>query len=86
MNSAGSSKRLISDRGKEATIVKAIQVSQTGGPEVLRYVDAVDPRPGAGEALVDIKAVGVNFTDVYTRSGLNPPPSLPAMGWHSNSS
>ena len=58
--------------------MKAIQISQTGGPEVLQYVDVPDPQPGAGQALIDVKAIGVNYTDVYTRSGLNPP-SLPAI-------
>jgi NADPH2:quinone reductase len=56
--------------------MKAAQVTETGGPEVLRYVDVPDPVPGAGQALVDIQAIGVNYTDVYGRSGMNPP-SLP---------
>ena len=59
--------------------MKAVQMAQTGGPEVLRYVDVPDPRPGPGQALVGVKAIGVNYTDVYTRSGLNPPASLPAI-------
>ncbi len=59
--------------------MKCIQISQTGGPEVLSYVELDDPRPGPGQALVDVKAIGVNYTDVYTRSGLNPPASLPAI-------
>jgi len=50
--------------------MKAIRVSQTGGPEVLQYVDVDDPKPGAGEALVRIEAIGVNFIDVYHRTGL----------------
>ena len=58
--------------------MKAIQITQLGGPEVLKYADVPDPSPGAGQALIDIKAIGVNFTDVYTRSGLNPP-TLPAI-------
>lgn len=59
--------------------MKAVQLTQTGGPDVLRYVDVPDPRPpGQGQALVEIKAVGVNYTDIYTRSGLNPP-ALPAI-------
>lgn len=58
--------------------MKAIQLSQVGGPEVLKYVELPDPRPGTGEALIDVKAIGVNYTDVYTRSGLNPP-SLPTI-------
>jgi NADPH2:quinone reductase len=50
--------------------MKAIRVSQPGGPEVLQYVDLDDPKPGAGEALVRIEAIGVNFIDVYHRTGL----------------
>lgn len=59
--------------------MKCIQISQTGGTEVLNYVDVDDPKPGPGEAVVDLKAIGVNFTDVYTRAGVNPPASLPAI-------
>jgi NADPH2:quinone reductase len=58
--------------------MKAIQFTQVGGPEVLKYTDVPDPSPGAGQALIDVRAIGVNFTDVYTRSGLNPP-TLPAI-------
>lgn len=50
--------------------MKAIRVSQTGGTEVLQYVDIEKPAPGAGEALVRIEAIGVNFIDVYHRTGL----------------
>lgn len=50
--------------------MKAIRVRQTGGPEVLEYVDVDTPRPGNGQALVRIEAVGVNFIDVYHRTGL----------------
>ena len=50
--------------------MKAIRVSQTGGTEVLQYVDIETPEPGPGEALVRIEAIGVNFIDVYHRTGL----------------
>lgn len=52
--------------------VKAIVVSEKGGPEklVLREVD--DPSPGAGELLVDVRAAGLNFIDTYHRGGLYP--------------
>jgi NADPH2:quinone reductase len=50
--------------------MKAIRVSRTGGPEVLEYVDVETPRAEAGQALVRIEAVGVNFIDVYHRTGL----------------
>ena len=52
--------------------MKATRVHQVGGPEVLKYEDVPDPSPGPGQALVDIQAVGVNYTDTYTRSGLYP--------------
>ena len=52
--------------------MKAIQVSQTGGPEVLALVDVPEPRPKPNEALVQIKAAGVNFIDVYFREGRYP--------------
>jgi NADPH2:quinone reductase len=48
----------------------AIRVSRTGGPEVLEYVEVERPQPKAGEALVRIEAAGVNFIDVYHRTGL----------------
>jgi NADPH2:quinone reductase len=48
----------------------AIRVSRTGDPSVLEYVSADPPVPGKGEALVRIEAVGVNYIDVYHRSGL----------------
>ena len=50
--------------------MKAIRVTEHGGPEVLRLATVIDPRPGAGEVLVRMEAVGVNFIDVYFRKGL----------------
>ena len=52
--------------------MKAIQVTQTGGPEVLTFVDLPAPRPKANEALIEIKAAGINFIDVYIREGRYP--------------
>jgi NADPH2:quinone reductase len=49
--------------------MKAIQVKQTGGPEVLEYVDLPVPKPKPNEAVVKIAAAGVNFIDVYNREG-----------------
>ena len=49
--------------------MKAIQVKQTGGPEVMELVDLPVPQPKPNEALVKIQAVGVNFIDVYNREG-----------------
>ena len=54
--------------------MKAIQVLQTGGPEVLKLVDLPVPTPKPNEALVKITAIGVNFIDVYFREGRYPAP------------
>ena len=54
--------------------MQAIQVSQTGGPEVLSLVDVPVPSPKPNEALVNIKAAGINFIDVYVREGRYPTP------------
>ncbi|PWT88432.1 MAG: hypothetical protein C5B54_10655, partial [Acidobacteria bacterium] len=54
--------------------MKAIRLEKTGGPEVLQIQEIPDPIPGKGEALVRIEAIGVNFIDVYHRSGLYPQP------------
>jgi NADPH2:quinone reductase len=50
----------------------AIEVSRTGGPEVLRYVETPQPTPGPGELLIKAEAIGVNFIDTYFRSGQYP--------------
>ena len=47
----------------------AIEVSETGGPEVLRYVEVPEPKPGRGEVLIKAEAIGVNYIDTYFRSG-----------------
>ena len=57
--------------------MKAVQISEYGGPDALKYQDVPDLSPGDGEALVEIQAVGVNYTDVYSRAGINPGPPLP---------
>ena len=49
--------------------MKAIQIKQTGGPEVMELVDLPIPQPKPNEAVVKIAAVGVNFIDVYNREG-----------------
>ena len=54
--------------------MKAIQVAQAGGPEALTLVDLPIPTPKTNEALVEIKAAGVNFIDVYFREGRYPSP------------
>lgn len=48
----------------------AIRVHQIGGPEVLRYESVERPSPGAGQALVQLEATGINFLEVYQRTGL----------------
>jgi NADPH2:quinone reductase len=52
--------------------VKAIRVNEPGGPEVLSYEDVDVPDPGPGEARVKLAASGVNFIDVYQRTGVYP--------------
>jgi NADPH2:quinone reductase len=52
--------------------MKAIRVHEYGGPEALRYEEAPLPEPGSGEARVKIEAAGVNFIDVYHRTGRYP--------------
>ena len=54
--------------------MQAIQVAQNGGPEVLSPVTLPDPAPGPGEAVVALEACGVNYIDVYQRTGLYPVP------------
>ena len=54
--------------------MKAIMVENCGGPEVLVYRDAPTPTPKSGEACVRLEAIGVNFIDVYHRTGLYPLP------------
>jgi NADPH:quinone reductase len=50
----------------------AIEVAETGGPEVLSYVQKPQPSPGPGEVLIKSEAIGVNFIDTYFRSGSYP--------------
>ena len=57
--------------------MKAIRVRATGGPEVLEVGEVPRPEPGEAQVLVRVEAVGVNFIEVYQRTGLYPVP-LPA--------
>jgi len=50
--------------------MKAIRVKTLGGPEVLTLEDISDPKPGPGEAVVKLEAAGLNYIDVYYRTGL----------------
>lgn len=49
--------------------MRAVQITRHGGPEVLEIVDVPSPAAGAGELVVDVAAVGVNYRDVYEREG-----------------
>jgi NADPH2:quinone reductase len=49
--------------------MKAIQIRQTGGPEVLQLTELPIPEPGPGQALIRIEATGVNFIEIYFRKG-----------------
>ena len=53
-------------------MTKAIRIHANGGPEVMRWEDVAERQPGPGEALVRHGAVGVNFIDIYHRTGLYP--------------
>ena len=55
-------------------MMQAIQITQTGGAEVLQLRELPTPVPGPGEALVQIEACGVNFIDIYLRQGRYPSP------------
>lgn len=57
---------------------KAIRMYETGGPDVLRWEDVEVGKPGPGEVLLEQSAVGLNYIDVYHRSGNYPLPQLPA--------
>ncbi len=50
--------------------MKAIRVGELGGPENLVLADLPDPEPGPGDLLVDVEAAGVNYVDIYQRTGL----------------
>jgi NADPH2:quinone reductase len=52
--------------------MKSVRLNAYGGPEALRIEEIPTPRPASGEAVVALRAIGVNYIDIYTRSGLNP--------------
>jgi NADPH:quinone reductase len=58
---------------------KAIRIHDHGGPDVLLWEDVPTPQPAAGEALVRHDAIGVNFIDIYFRTGLYKLPAFPAV-------
>ncbi len=57
--------------------MKAIRIHSLGGPEVLQLEDVPEPQAKEGEAVVRIEAAGLNFSDVYFRTGLYKGPALP---------
>lgn len=60
--------------------MKAVFVTEFGGVDKLRYEDLPAPAPGEGQALVRIHAIGVNFIDIYHRTGLYPAPPPVVLG------
>jgi NADPH:quinone reductase len=52
--------------------MRAIRIHQTGGPDQLRLETLPDPVPGAGEVLVRLEAIGINFIEIYQRTGVYP--------------
>jgi NADPH2:quinone reductase len=60
--------------------MKAVRVHKYGGPEVLTLEDIPVPEPKAGEARVKLEAIGVNFIDIYQRTGLYPLPTPFTLG------
>lgn len=60
--------------------MKAIQIEEFGGPDVLRHVDAPDPQPGEGEVVVEVARSGINFADTHaTRNDYLAEQSLPLI-------
>lgn len=66
------------------TQVKAIQIEQNGGPEVLKLVTVSVPEPKADEVTIRQKAVGLNFIDIYCRTGLYPNPLPHGLGFEAS--
>ncbi|MEL0627595.1 zinc-binding dehydrogenase [Salinibacterium amurskyense] len=62
------------------TTMRAVQLTQHGGPEVLRVTEVATPTPGAGEVLVKVSAAALNNTDLWTREGEYGLPG-PRAGW-----
>jgi len=60
-------------------MTKAIRIHTNGGPEVMVWEDVPTPEPGPSEALIKHEAIGLNFIDVYFRTGLYKAPSLPLI-------
>jgi NADPH2:quinone reductase len=63
------------------TRARAVRIQATGGPEVMKFEDVEVPSPGAGEVTIRQKAIGLNFIDVYFRTGLYPNPLPSGLGF-----
>ena len=63
----------------ENDMSKAIRIHANGGPEVMVWEDVPTPEPGPNEALVKQHAVGLNYIDVYFRTGLYKAPNMPLI-------
>ncbi|MBL8956745.1 MAG: alcohol dehydrogenase catalytic domain-containing protein, partial [Myxococcaceae bacterium] len=63
--------------------MRALTLTKHGGPEVLKVLDAPDPTPKPGEALIAVKRAGLNFADLSARVGLYPdaPPPPTVLGY-----
>ena len=60
-------------------MIKAIRIHSLGGPEVMKWEEVPKPEPGPGEALIQQEAVGLNYIDVYFRTGLYKAPTMPLI-------
>ena len=60
-------------------MTKAIRIHANGGPEVMLWEDVPTPEPGPNEALIKHEAIGLNFIDVYFRTGLYKAPNMPLI-------
>lgn len=63
---------------------KAIRIEQNGGPEVLKLVSVTVPEPQKTEVTIRQKAIGLNFTDIYCRTGLYPRPLPHGIGFEAS--
>ena len=64
-----------------SSLVKAIRIEQNGGPEVLKLVEIEVPPPADNEITIQQHAAGLNFIDIYFRSGLYKPPLPHGLGF-----
>ncbi len=60
--------------------MKAIQITEFGGPDVMKLVELPDPTPGDGEVLLDVTAIGINYADTHqTENSYLSPQALPLV-------